>query len=76
MLNMKFSKLLFAFFLLILVMECINMMTSASQKVVLISGATSGIGLAAVKAFHEKGWKVWAGYHKNVSNELKQIDKV
>ena len=34
----------------------------AEQKVVLISGGTGGIGIATIKAFEEKGWKVWAGY--------------
>jgi NAD(P)-dependent dehydrogenase (short-subunit alcohol dehydrogenase family) len=32
------------------------------QKVVLITGATSGVGLATAKVFHQAGWKVWAGY--------------
>lgn len=45
----------------------------AQQKVVLISGASSGIGLATAKAFQEKGWKVWAGYRQNVPEELKQL---
>ena len=48
----------------------------AQQKVVLISGANSGIGLAAAKAFHAKGWKVWAGCHKQVSEELKELPNV
>ncbi len=34
----------------------------AEEKVVLISGASSGIGLSAAKSFAEKGWKVWAGH--------------
>lgn len=47
-----------------------------AQKVVLISGATSGIGLATAKEFQEKGWKVWAGFRQNVPEELKQMDKI
>jgi len=42
----------------------------AEQKNVLISGATGGIGKAAVKAFQEKGWKVWAGYRKDIPADL------
>lgn len=48
----------------------------ADQKVVLISGATSGIGLATTKAFHEKGWKVWAGFRHHIPDELKQMENV
>ena len=47
-----------------------------TQKVVLITGAASGIGLASAKAFTEKGWKVWAGFNKNLSEELKQITNI
>ncbi|MGJ3240190.1 MAG: SDR family oxidoreductase [Anaerolineae bacterium] len=32
-----------------------------TQKVVLISGATSGIGLVTANKLHELGWKVYAG---------------
>lgn len=46
------------------------------QKVVLISGATSGIGLATVKAFQEKGWKVWAGFRQSIPDELKAMENV
>jgi len=42
----------------------------AQSKTVLISGATGGIGLATVKAFEERGWKVWAGYRKEIPKEL------
>lgn len=48
----------------------------AEQKVVLISGASSGIGLATAKAFQEKGWKVWVGFRQDIPEELKQIDKI
>lgn len=48
----------------------------ADQKVVLISGATSGIGLATAKAFQEKGWKVWAGYRQHVPDELTEMENV
>lgn len=48
----------------------------AEQKVVLISGATGGIGLAATKAFQKEGWKVWAGYRSEIPNDLKQLDNV
>lgn len=42
----------------------------ASQKVVLISGGTGGIGMAAVKNFEDKGWKVWAGRRQNIPEEI------
>ncbi|MBA2727031.1 MAG: SDR family oxidoreductase [Parachlamydiaceae bacterium] len=48
----------------------------AEQKVVLISGASSGIGLSTAKAFQEKGWKVWAGCRQNIPDELKQINNI
>lgn len=66
---MKFLKLLFAFLF-------ITSQIFSEQKVVLISGATSGIGLATAKAFQEKGWKVWAGYRQHIPNELKQMENV
>ncbi|MCH9626048.1 MAG: 3-phenylpropionate-dihydrodiol/cinnamic acid-dihydrodiol dehydrogenase [Chlamydiales bacterium] len=49
---------------------------SAEQKVVLISGASSGIGLAAAKAFYEDGWKVWAGYRTSIPQELQNFDQI
>jgi NADP-dependent 3-hydroxy acid dehydrogenase YdfG len=66
---MQFLKLIFAFLL-------ITTGAFAEQKVVLISGATSGIGLATTKAFKERGWKVWAGYRQHIPNELKQMENV
>lgn len=47
-------------------------MSFAEQKVVLISGSTGGIGIATVKAFEEKGWKVWAGFHRQIPEDLKE----
>lgn len=66
---MQFLKLFFAFLL-------ITTGAFAEPKVVLISGATSGIGLATTKAFQEKGWKVWAGYRQHIPHELKQMENV
>lgn len=66
---MQFSKLVFAFLL-------ITTGIFAEQKVALISGATSGIGLATTKAFQERGWKVWAGYRQHIPNELRQMENV
>ncbi len=63
---MRILKLLFAFLF-------ITSGLFAEQKVVLISGATSGIGLATAKAFREKGWKVWAGFRQYVPDELKAM---
>lgn len=48
----------------------------AEPKVVLISGACSGIGLATAKEFQARGWKVWAGYHHQIAEELKLLDRV
>lgn len=36
------------------------------ERVVLISGASSGIGLATAKISAQNGWKVWAGYRTNL----------
>lgn len=66
---MKIIKLLFAFLL-------ITSGLFAEQKVVLISGGTSGIGLATAKAFHEKGWKVWVGFRKHIPDELKTLENM
>lgn len=60
----------------LIIFLCLSTGLFAEQKVVLISGATRGIGLATVKAFQEKGWKVWAGYRQEIANELKKIDNV
>ncbi|MBS3903129.1 MAG: SDR family oxidoreductase [Anaplasmataceae bacterium] len=46
------------------------------QKVVLISGATSGIGLETAKAFQKKGWKIWAGFREHIPDELKALKKI
>jgi NADP-dependent 3-hydroxy acid dehydrogenase YdfG len=66
---MKFLKPLFAFLFVFAGLL-------AEQKVVLISGATSGIGLATAKAFQEKGWKVWAGFRQRIPDELKTMENV
>jgi len=66
---MTFFKLLFALLI-------VSSGLFADQKVVLISGATSGIGLATVKAFQEKGWKVWAGFRQYAPDELKAMENV
>ncbi len=66
---MHFLKLFFAFL-------CIASGLYSEQKVVLISGATSGIGLATAKAFQEKGWKVWVGFRQHIPDELKQMKNV
>lgn len=49
---------------------------AAQEKVVLITGASSGIGFATAKAFHEKGWKVWAGYRNNKPSDLRELKNV
>lgn len=48
----------------------------SEEKVVLISGSGSGIGLAAAKSFSEKGWKVWAGYRHTFPIGLEGIRPV
>lgn len=48
----------------------------ADQKVVFITGANGGIGIATTKAFQEKGWKVWAGYHKQKPYDLMHLKDV
>jgi NAD(P)-dependent dehydrogenase (short-subunit alcohol dehydrogenase family) len=42
----------------------------SEQKVVLISGASGGIGFAAAQAFAEQGWKVWAGHRDSIPRAL------
>lgn len=64
------------FLMFILIMVSSKMLIGTRQKVVLISGAASGIGLATAEAFQKKGWKVWAGFHEYVSDELKQIESI
>lgn len=49
---------------------------NAEQKVVLISGATSGIGLSTAKAFQQRGWKVWAGYREKIPEELNHLQNI
>lgn len=48
----------------------------ATDKVVLISGATKGIGLATAKAFQQRGWKVWAGYRGEIPSELCTLENI
>jgi NAD(P)-dependent dehydrogenase (short-subunit alcohol dehydrogenase family) len=38
------------------------------EKIVLITGASSGIGLATAELFARKGWKVYAGFRKTKAN--------
>lgn len=70
------SKTLSIFLLIIICLVSIKMLLSERRKVVLISGAASGIGLATAKAFQENGWKVWAGYHKRKPDELMHIKNI
>lgn len=64
------------FFSLISVFLLFSSVSMAEQKVVLVSGASSGIGLATAKAFQEKGWKVWAGYRQNIPDDLKNLENI
>ncbi|MCI5052775.1 MAG: SDR family oxidoreductase [Simkaniaceae bacterium] len=48
----------------------------ATPNNVLISGSGGGIGVEAVKCFHEHGWKVWAGYNRTRPADLEGIDGV
>jgi NAD(P)-dependent dehydrogenase (short-subunit alcohol dehydrogenase family) len=50
-------------------------LVAGEQKVVLISGATGGVGAATVEAFQQKGWKVWAGYRSvaKIPQNLKNL---
>ncbi|MFA6915973.1 MAG: SDR family oxidoreductase [Parachlamydiales bacterium] len=60
-------------FKLLIIFLLISTALTAEQKVVLISGASKGIGLATAKEFHAKGWKVWAGYRTSVPHELSAL---
>lgn len=62
--------------LLVIVLSLFVISTFADQKVVLISGAAGGVGLSAARAFQSEGWKVWAGFHQHVPNELKKLQNV
>lgn len=59
---------------------CLSVISTLSiygeQRVVLISGATGGIGIAAVKAFQERGWKVWAGYRSQAPENLANVQPI
>ncbi len=70
------SKIFLALLLVVTAIFTVNMLNGKTQKVVLITGAGSGIGLATVKAFQEKEWKVWAGWHRKLSDELKGIKNI
>ncbi len=48
----------------------------AEQKVVVISGATSGIGISTAMAFQAKGWKVWAGYRSQIPTDLQNLENI
>lgn len=62
-------KLIVKIYGILLIVAALHL--AAEQKVVLISGATGGIGEAAIKTFDEKGWKVWAGYRTSILEKLK-----
>lgn len=51
-------------------------MELSSSKTVLVTGAAGFIGLNVVKAYVEHGWKVYALVHKNVPDELVNLDNV
>lgn len=76
LLNIHISREFIKALKLLLAFLCIASGVCAEQKVVLISGATRGIGLATAKAFQEKGWKVWAGYRQHIPDELKHLENV
>jgi NADP-dependent 3-hydroxy acid dehydrogenase YdfG len=61
---------------LLLFFICVFSLLQAEQKVVLISGATGGIGAETVKAFSQKGWTVWAGYRKNIPDSILELPNV
>ncbi len=48
----------------------------SSSKTVLVTGAAGFIGLNVVKAYVEHGWKVYALVHKNIPDELVNLDNV
>ncbi|KAJ7480020.1 short-chain alcohol dehydrogenase [Mycena galericulata] len=51
-------------------------MAAAKTRTVFITGASTGIGLASAKLFHQKGWNVIATMRKPTSeHELNKIDK-
>jgi NAD(P)-dependent dehydrogenase (short-subunit alcohol dehydrogenase family) len=50
--------------------------SSLQQKVVLITGASTGIGLATAYAFEKQGWKVWAGFFPPLSSDLHSTERL
>ena len=68
---------------LFLALSIISLKASAEQtplpstkKVALITGASSGIGLAAAHAFQQNGWKVFAGYFPNKPEPLSSHENI
>lgn len=48
----------------------------SQKKVVLITGASTGIGLATAQAFEKQGWKVWAGFFPLLPADLHSTDNL
>ncbi len=73
---MQAPKLFLVFSVIVLGLSGVKMKSPSQKKVVLITGASSGIGLATACAFQKKGWKVWAGYRKQIPHELQTINDI
>jgi NAD(P)-dependent dehydrogenase (short-subunit alcohol dehydrogenase family) len=53
-----------------LLIACTTFLLAQEKRVVLITGASKGIGLATAKSFQEKGWTVWATSRSPLENPI------
>lgn len=73
---MKIFKVIFALFLVQSALYSASTPSPTTKKVVLITGASTGIGLATAHAFEKHGWSVWGGYFPTLSKDLHSTENL